>query len=151
MQVKNMMNGTEISSSIGFSSIEITTLATLVGIAVAIGGLTVAVIPLIWKWRDRRPRVHICKFPEPNTNPQIWKIRINYWNKPIENCNVLFDGRSLLWDKTGTEYYTFEGLGYRGNLTIPTEILKEDANVVVKSNDKTLSNETFSKIKPCDG
>jgi hypothetical protein len=103
-----MINGTEIPS-IGFTSIEITTLATLVGIAVAIGGLTVAIIPLIWKWRDRLPRVYVCKFAEPNINPKIWKIRINYWNKPIQNCNVSFDGKSLLWDKTGTEYYTLEG------------------------------------------
>ena len=129
----------------------ITTLATLVGVAVAIGGLTVAIIPLIWKWRDRRPLVHICKFPEPNTNPQTWKIRINYWNKPIQNCNVLFDDRPLIWDKTRTEYYTLEGQAYRGNLTIPKEILKEDAMVVVKSNSKHIVTEKFNKIKPCDG
>ena len=76
---------------------------------------------------------------------------MNYWNKPIENCNVFFDDKPLLWDKTNTAYYSLEAPFYRGNLSIPKNIFREDAKVVVKSNNKHIVTEKFSNIKPCEG
>ena len=108
-------------------------------------------ILLIWRWHENRPKVRICKFSESNNNTQIWKIRMNYWNKPIENCNVLFGDEPLLWDKTNTEYYSLEAPFYRGNLSIPTNLFREDAKVIVKSNNKHIVTEKFSNIKPCEG
>lgn len=124
--------------------------SVIVAIAASASAIIGAIL-LKWKWSERHLKVRICKFREPNTNPQIWKIRINYWNKPIENCNVLIDDEPLLWDKTNTEYYSLEAPFHRGNLSIPTKLFKEDAKVTVKSNNKHIVTEKLSNIKPCEG
>ena len=124
--------------------------ATITAIATS-ASATIGGIVVVWKWRENRPLVRICKFSESINDNMIWKIRINYWNKPIENCNVFFNDESLLWDKTNTEYFTFEGPAYRGNLTIPTRLLRDEAEIIVKSNNKKIVTEKFSNIKPCEG
>ena len=73
----------------------ITDPSTITAIATSASAIIGGIL-LVWRWRENRPKVRICKFPEPNTNPQTWKIRINYWNKPIENCKVFFDDEPLL-------------------------------------------------------
>ena len=94
---------------------------------------------------DRRPKVRVGKFPEPHTDPPLWKIRIRYSNKPLEECQVLFNGKSLLWDISKKEFYTIE-VNDMKNLTIPMEILDKHGEVIVKSNDRTIKTIRFDKI-----
>lgn len=68
-------------------------------------------------------------------------------NKPIERCNVSFNGILLVWDSTEdkTEFTIFEGS--QRNATIPDDIFTEDAEIVIKSGKKTLKKTTFRKME----
>jgi len=123
--------------SLSIETITIIILAILGGIAI------------VWKWRDRRTKVDICCFQEPNTEPILWKIRVGYWNKRIEKCNILFNDTQLFWDKTQTEYYNIVE-GGAGNVTIPREIIMKDAKVIVKSSNKVINKKKFCDIKECN-
>ncbi len=129
---------------------EITDPSIITAIATSASAIIGGIL-LIWRWCENRPRVRLCKFSESNDNAIIWKIRVNYWNKPIENCNVFFDDEHLLWDKTKTEFYTLEGVAYRGNLTISKSHPRDDAEIVVKSDNRHIVTKKFSEIKPCEG
>ena len=116
----------------------------LMSIAVGVGAIIGGIFTFL-KILDRRTKVRIGKFPEPNTNLQLWKIRIHYSNKPIEHCQVLFNGKSLLWDITQKEFYTIE-VNDMKNLTIPKEFLDQLGEVIVKSNERTIKTTRFDKI-----
>ena len=131
------MNSTE--TIINVSSNDVTAIAT------SITAIT-AVIILIYVILDRRTKVRMERFPEPNTSPQIWKIRVHYSNKSIESCSILLDETKLIWDGTNLEEFDIVE-GVSRNVTIPNDIFKMDAKITVKGNGHSIKKTVFHKIR----
>ena len=95
--------------------------------------------------KDREIKIHVTRFIEPNSN--IHKIRARYMNKPIERCNVSFKGTKLFWDGADGkfDFTIFEGVAR--NLTIPQDIFSENAEVVIKSNNRILLHKKFRELE----
>jgi hypothetical protein len=131
------MNGTK--TMFHLSSNDITAIAT------SVTAIT-AVILVIFTMLDRRTKVRLERFPEPNTNPQVWKIRVHYSNKPIEGCSVIFNGTKLMWDAINLEQFDILEGGPR-NVTIPRPIFNMDATIKIQGNGRTIKKTVFHKIK----
>ena len=68
-------------------------------------------------------------------------------DKPIEKCTVFYDGIHLpWWDKDVTYYERTIYAGGGGNVRIPVEIEKEDAEVKIMDGKKTLKRLKFKDI-----
>ena len=95
--------------------------------------------------KDRQIKIHVEKVLE--SDHRIRKIRVRYMNKPIEKCSVSFNGTPLIWDSTEAQFkFTiFEG-GQR-NATIPDDIFTEDAEIVIKSDEKVLKRINFKDLE----
>lgn len=93
---------------------------------------------------DRQTQVYVEKVKE--SDYRIRKIRVRYVNKPIERCNVSFNGTKLVWDSTdGNTNFTIVA-GSQRNATIPDSIFTEDAEVIVRSDKKVLKRINFKDI-----
>ena len=113
-----------------------------------VGGIIASIYyvnKLIQDKKDREIKVHVEKVLEADN--RIRKIRVRYVNKIIEKCNVSFKGTMLIWDGTqGQIYFTiFEGS--QRNATIPDDIFTEDAEIVVKSDNKVLKKVSFKDLE----
>lgn len=105
----------------------------------------IAVILFILRLKDRKIKIHVEKVLE--ADHRIRKIRVRYMNKPIEKCNVSFKGTKLMWDGTERQIYFTIFEGSARNATIPDDIFTEDAEVIVKSNNKTLKKMNFKDLE----
>jgi hypothetical protein len=116
----------------------------ITALATSVTAIT-AVIVVVLRMRDRRTKYFIEGFGEPTDNPQIWKINIGYWNKPIVNCSVFFNDVRLTWDDKLYETTIKEGVSK--NLTIPKDIFNIDGEIIVKSEGRSIGKKTtFHKI-----
>lgn len=119
-------------------------LKVILGFITAIAGI-IAITKFVQNQKDRQIKIHVEKVK--GNDHRIRQIRVRYMNKPIERCNISFNGVLLVWDSTEgkTEFTIFEG-GAR-NATIPDDIFTEDADIVIKSGKKSLKKTTFRKIE----
>lgn len=117
----------------------------ITAIATSVTAIT-AVILVIFRILDRRTKVRIERFPEPNTNPQVWKIRVHYSNKPIEGCSVSFNGTKLAWDGINLEHFDIVAGGGK-NVTIPRPIFNMNGKVIILGNGRTIKKTIFHKIQ----
>lgn len=95
------------------------------------------------------PDFVIQRFEEPVEKPlkSNWSIRILHPDKPIQKCNVFFNGELLpWWDKVVPYYEKFIHKGGGGNVRIPVEIEKEGADVDVMDGKKLLKRLKFKDI-----
>jgi hypothetical protein len=77
-----------------------------------------------------------------------WSIRVIHPNKLIEKCIVLYNGVQLPWWNSGESLYYQRTIvvGGGGNVRIPIEIEKENAEVKIMDGKKTLKRREFKEI-----
>lgn len=119
-------------------------LKVILGIITAVAG-GIAITKFVQGQKDRQIKIHVEKVK--GNDHRIRQIRVRYMNKPIERCNVSFNGILLVWDSTEgkTEFTIFEGS--QRNATIPDDIFTEDAEIMIKSGKKILKKTTFRKME----
>ena len=119
-------------------------LKVILGIITAIAG-GIAITKFVQGQKDRQIKVHVEKVK--GNDHRIRQSRVRYMNKPIERCNVLFNGILLVWNSIEgkTEVTIFEDS--QRNATISDDIFTEDAEIVIKSDKKTLKKTTFRKME----
>ena len=116
-------------------------IAWIVGLIIA----AISIFKFIQNQKDRQMKVFMEKVK--GNDHRIRQIRVRYRNKPIERCNVSFNGILLIWDSTENQHeFTIMEGGAR-NATIPDEIFTEDAKIVIKSGKKIIKKIHFKDME----
>ena len=92
--------------------ISIDPIAILQVVVPIVGGIIAGVYyikKIIHDNEDRKTKVYVEKVKEADY--RIRKIRVRYMNKPVEKCNISFNGTKLVWDSTDgqTNFTIVEG------------------------------------------
>ena len=127
--------------------ISIDPIAILQVVVPIVGGIIAGVYyikKIIHDNEDRKTKVYVEKVKEADY--RIRKIRVRYMNKPVEKCNISFNGTKLVWDSTdGQTNFTIVEGGAR-NATIPDDIFIEDADVIIRSGSKIIKRINFKDL-----
>ena len=113
-------------------------------------GLFAIYINLIQKIRrERNIEFSVQRVYEPTKKPinSDWLIRILHPNKPIERCSVLYNGDLIPWSNENPPSYErrIEKMG-AANVRVPKEKEKEDAEIKIQNNNKTLKKVKFKDL-----
>ena len=104
-------------------------------------GDVLAILDLILRHRkERKIEFIVERFYEPTKKPvdSEWGIRILHPNKPIEKCSVLYNGDLIPWSGNQPYYEKRFVVNSGGNVRVPKAKQKEDAEIKIQNNNKTL-------------
>jgi len=122
---------------------------TIVGIAAGIAVIISVAYGIHRRMREEQPKFLTQKFSEPTQKPvkSNWSIRVLHPDKLIEKCIVLYDDVRLpWWDRDDPYYERTLVRGGGGNVRIPVEIEKADAEIKIMDGKKTLKRIEFKDI-----